>query len=249
MSFLNFLDARSKLIFVILLTLPVFLIDTLVMAVCLLLSFLFMRLVFVKTPLKAKHIGNFALLAVFIIILQMIFAPGNSYIVKFGSFIALKWEGLILGVIISCRLFALVLLLPVFTQTTPAHRIAEGLCSFGLNYRIAFILTAAYSMIYQIKNRAIVIMEAQALRGGRLRGIRAYALLLMPLMLGAMRKAQETSVCMDSRSFGIYKTRTWIDKSVMKKSDFLFITLTVFYSALMIFLNQIEEIKIEPYLF
>jgi len=248
MSYLKLLDARSKLIFIILLTLLVFIIDTLFAAVCLLLSFIIVRLA-AGMPLKAKHLGGFAFLAVFVIILQTIFAPGVSYIVKFGTMVTLKWEGLYLGIMISCRFGALMLLLPVFSETTPAHRIAEGLCSLGLGYKIAFIITTAFNLIPFFKNEALVIMEAQVLRAGRLRGIKAYALLLTPLMLGAMKKAHISSVVMDSRSFGIYKTRTWYDKSVMKGRDYLFITFTVIYFAGMVFLNNLKELKIEPYLF
>jgi len=80
-------------------------------------------------------------------------------------------------------------------------------------------------------------MDAQKLRGANsfekrktLRGssqrapllsrFKAYAGLLLPLMLGAMRKAQRSCAAMDSRAFDIYKKRTWIDKPVMETRDF-----------------------------
>ena len=96
-------------------------------------------------------------------------------------------------------------------------------------------------------------MDAQKLRGMRLfererrpfKGgslfarLKAYSGLVLPLVLGAMRKAQVSSVAMDSRAFGVYKTRTWLDKPVMKMCDYFFIFACIVFSAAVLFLNSI----------
>ena len=241
-------DIRTKLVFVLLFTLLVFIVDKLPVAVCLLLFSVVMRFaagVPFRTEGSRKFLfpRNFTLLAALIILIQMVFGPGSSYILKhlfppsfplLGGAFSLKWEGLILGLVIVCRLAALVIMLPVFTETTPPHKIAAGLCAIGLNYRIAFIITMAFNHISFFKDEALVIMEAQKLRGMRsfdrkeggslFSRLKAYTGLILPLMLGAMKKAQASSIAMDSRAFGIYKKRTWIDKPVMKGRDFACIT-------------------------
>jgi len=239
MTFYYNLDARAKLLFILLLTLPVFLIDKLPIAVCMLVTFFIIRLT-AKIPLISfTLIKNLTLLVLFIILIQAVFGPGDTYIVKpliFGVG-SIKWEGLLLGLTIACRLAALVIILPIFTETTAHHQIASGLCALGLNYRTAFIITTAFNLIPAFKEEALVIMDAQKLRGMRNYGIKAYAGLLIPLMLGAMRKAQVSSAAMDSRAFGVYNTRTWIEKPQMKKNDYCFAAVSVVFSAGLIFLN------------
>jgi energy-coupling factor transport system permease protein len=250
---LDKIDPRSKLLFVFLLSLPVFFIDKIPAAVCLLLSLLVFRIA-AKIPFRGiKYIRNLSLLAVFIIFMQTLLGKGENFIVKplfplsfplLGGAGSLKWEGLVFGLVIVCRLFALFLILPVLTETTPLEKIARGLCSFGFNYRTAFIFTAAFNMIPLFEEEGRLLMDAQKLRGARVfekrpsfGKLKAYPGLVVPLVLGAMRKAKSSSVAMDSRAFGVYKTRTWLDKPRMKVYDFIFIALCVVYVTGILYLN------------
>jgi energy-coupling factor transport system permease protein len=198
----------------------------------------------VKIPFNGlKFFKNLTLLAVFIILMQSLFGPGDSYIVKFYA-VSLKWEGFILGLIIVCRIAALIIILPVFTETTPLHRIAAGLYALGFNYRIAFIITFVFNLIPFFRQEALSIMDAQKLRGMQsfekgsfLSRIKTYTGLLVPLMLGAMRKAQVSSVAMDSRAFGIYKKRTWIEFPQMNTCDFWFMAGSIIFFTCILFFN------------
>jgi len=252
MSFFYVLDARIKLLFILLLTVLVFMIDKLFLAVILLVLSAVFRF-FVKIPLRGfKLIKNLTLLAAIIISMQMIFAHGETYILKplFPSFFpfvgglgSLTMEGFFLGVLLTIRLAALVIILPIFTETTPAYKITAALCAMGIRYRAAFVITTAFSLIPVFRDEALVIMDAQKLRGNVFEKgsffskIRAYTSLLMPLMLNAMRKAQISSAMMEARAFGIYKTRTWIDKPVMKKRDFVFIFIFIIIFTFFIYMN------------
>jgi len=239
MSVFNILDARTKLFIILLFTILVFLIDKLPVVVCLLFCAIIMRFS-AKIPFRAvKLLKNLTLLALFIIFMQTTFGPGDTYIMSINGKGYFKWEGFILALVIICRVASLFILMPVFSETTPPHNIAAGLFSLGLNYRIAFIITTAFNFIPLFKEEALLIMDAQKLRGMNTKGIRAYAGVLVPLMLGAMRKAQVSSVAMDCRAFGIYKTRTWIDKPVFKGIDFCYITGSILFSVFMVILNYL----------
>jgi len=61
--------------------------------------------------------------------------------------------------------------------------------------------------------------------------------MVVPLVLGAMRRAQAASVAMDSRAFGAFKTRTWLEKPVMKSHDYLFLAGFLVFSALALYGN------------
>jgi len=236
MSFLYKLDVRAKLIFVLLFTALVFIIDNIFVAVWLLLSLILVRIAF-KIPFRGiKLTKNIVILAIFIILMQTFFGPGETYVYKFGLF-GLKFEGFILGLLNICRLAILLLLLPVFTLTTTPGKIAAGLYSMGFNYKTAFIVTFAFNLIPFFKEEALLIMDAQKLRGKRSLTIAGLTGLLVPLLLGAMRKAQVSSISMDCRAFGVYKTRTWLDLPKMKTCDFLFILTCIFYFFFIVFFN------------
>jgi energy-coupling factor transport system permease protein len=94
-------------------------------------------------------------------------------------------------------------------------------------------------------------MDAQKLRGARvfekrsfLGKLKAYPGLAVPLVLGAMRKAKSSSVAMDSRAFGVYKTRTWLEKPKMKVYDLIFIALSLAFAAGILYLNYSTLVQI-----
>jgi len=239
MSVPNILDARSKLFFVLLFTVLVFLVDKLTASVCLLLAVIFIRLA-AGVPMRVfRLIKNLTLLATFIILMQTLFGPGNTYMLTYNGTGYFKLEGFQLGLVIVCRVAALFILLPAFTETTPHVKISSSLVCLGMNYRIAFIITTAFNLIPLFKEEALSIMDAQRLRGMRRSGLAAFAGLLVPLMLNAMRKAQVSSIAMDCRAFGAYKTRTWIDKPKMKGIDFLFMAGSVIFFVGLLFFNYL----------
>jgi len=251
---LNKIDPRSKLLFVFLLSFPVFLIDRIPAVVCLLLALVVFRIA-ANIPFRGfKHITNLSMLAAFIILMQTIFGAGENFMLKplfppsfplLGGMGSLKWEGFFFGLVIVCRLLALMLILPVLTETTPPEKIARGICSLGFNYRSAFIFTAAFNMIPLFEEEGRLLMDAQKLRGARSfeRGssffakMKAYPGIVVPLVLGAMRKAKSASAAMDSRAFGVYKTRTWLEKPRMKVYDFIFIASCIIFVSGLLYLN------------
>ena len=243
------LDPRSKLLFIVMFTTVVFFIKNIALAAFLILFLIIIRIA-AKIPFRGiGHIRTLSLLAVFIVLMQMLFGPGGNYIKIPYMGNIFKWEGFILGLIIVLRVCALFILFPVFTETTPSHKLASGLCALGLNYRSAFIVTTAFNLIPFFREEFIVIMDAQRLRGMNsfkkrqkpifsfFPWIKAISTAAVPLMLGAMRKAQVSSSAMDSRAFGIYKTRTWLDKPQMKLRDFFFISACTVFTAFILFLN------------
>jgi len=223
--------------YIFLITIPVFLIDKLPVMLCVFAVFAAVRLA-ARIPFKnILFLYKFALLAAFIILVQGIFGPGESMIQFFSGYVTLKPEGLLLGAVIVCRMAALLIIFPVFTERITSFKLVSDLCALGLNYRISYVIAAAFNLIPVFRNEALVIMDAQRLRGMKRHGIKAYVSLLVPLMLGAMRKAQVSSAAMDCRAFGIYKTRTWLDRPKAKGKDYYFAASCAASSCLFLFLN------------
>jgi energy-coupling factor transport system permease protein len=231
------LDPRTKLLLTALFTVLVFIVDHPLIAPGLALCFLGLWRA-AKMPF-AKIRSYFKLLSalmVLILALQTLFGPGERFILRplipesvpvIGGAGSLKWEGLVLGMVICCRLAALTLLLPMLTMSTESRLLALGLVKMGLPYKAAYIVTAALNLIPVLEEDARLIMDAQKLRGmrafeeGKLPDkFRAYPALAVPLVMGAMRRAQLLGTAMDARGFGAFKTRTWLERLRMSALDY-----------------------------
>jgi energy-coupling factor transport system permease protein len=121
-----------------------------------------------------------------------------------------------------------------------------GLTGLGFNYRAAFIITTAFNLIPSFEEEGRAIMDTQKLRGmsafedgSFFAKLKAYPGLVVPLVLGAMRKAQMAGLAMDSRAFGVYKTRTWLEKPSIKARDYLAVTAGFIFSGLTLWLNYL----------
>ena len=231
------LDPRTKILLVFILTLLIFLIDSLFVAIIFLLSILLIRIA-ARIPFRdIKTFKILSMLVLFLIFVQTLLGPGENYIVKplfppgfplLGGRGSLKWDGLFIGLMLGCRLTVLMLVLPLLTETTSPYRVAAGLAALGINYRAAFVITTALNLIPVFEEQGKIIIDAQKMRFMRSfeessfpKKLKALTALVVPLVLSAMRKAQSASVAMDCRAFGAFKTRSWLEKPVMKKSDYL----------------------------
>ncbi|MDR0302369.1 MAG: energy-coupling factor transporter transmembrane protein EcfT [Treponema sp.] len=240
-SFLYKLDTRVKILFILIFTILAFVVDKFPVCAALLLTILTLRLAW-KIPFRSvKPLVTLSLLVIF---MHITFNSGQNYIFKPIFGFSLKWDGLYSGLMIGCRLAALLLLLPVLTETTSPYEIALGLAGFGINYRSAFVITTSFNLIPLFREEGRAIMDAQRLRGsnsfekGRFFAkLTAYPALVIPLVLGAMRKAQAVSVAMDSRAFGAFKSRTWLEKPVMKVHDYLSLAGILIFSFLALVVN------------
>ena len=245
------LDIRVKILFILIYTILIFYVDKLQVNVVMLLSIITIRLLW-KIPFRSiKPIISISLL---VLLLHILFTSGENYILKPIFGFSLKLDGIFSGLSIVCRLIALLLLLPILTETASVHKIAHGLIYFCVNYRAAFIITTAFNLIPLFREESRAIMDAQKLRGsasfekGRTKvrrskerrffaKLKAYPALVIPLVLGAMRKAQSASAAMDSRAFGAFRKRTWLEKPVIKVHDYLFLAGFFIFSFFVLFAN------------
>jgi energy-coupling factor transport system permease protein len=246
------IDPRIRILLVSLFSVTVFIVDQLLVIIGLTLSFAVIRMAF-KVPFRSiKTFLTLSMLVTFIVLLQTLFGPGENYILKplfseslplLGGMGSLKRDGFILGLVISSRLAALMILLPLLTAVSPSQ-IALGLTGLGFNYRAAFIITSAFNFIPLFEDEGRAIMDAQKLRGARAFDnvsffvkLKTYPGLVVPLVLGAMRKAKAAGTSMDSRAFGVYKTRTWMDKQPLGVKDYLSLVIYLLFVILTLWLN------------
>jgi len=165
-----------------------------------------------KTLLYAKLLPGIIAL---VILLQVLFGGGLST-----------------GLMISCRIVALLVLMPMLTETTGTPALALGLTRLGLNYRAAYVITATLNLVPSFEEEARLIMDARRLRGMKSVKLKEYPSIVLPLMIKAMRKAQLAALAMDARAFGAYRNRTWQREITMSARDYgAFVAATVLSAA------------------
>jgi energy-coupling factor transport system permease protein len=121
----------------------------------------------------------------------------------------------------------------VFVKTTePQHLILSLVHQLHLNYRVAFGTLAGYRMLPAFQSDYQTIRAAHRVRGVReIKGwwhvwsrTRRYAI---PLLAGAVRKAGRVAVAMDARAFGALPGRTYRERMVVRRADWVFLIAVV----------------------
>lgn len=250
------LDPRTILLVVPFVSVLVFIVDTLPVAAGQ--ALIFVGIAFaVQTP--AQKIKSYmrllpALIGI-IIILQMLFGPDTStgrYILKplipepvplVGGGGSLKWDGLVLGLTIGCRLVSLALLVPLLAAVEPT-RLSLGLVRLGLPYRWASIITIALTVLPAFEADGRAIMDARKLRGvrafekgGVMRNMKEYPAIALPLIVNAMRRARIMGIVMDARGFGAFPSRTWRTRIQMGRIDYAAFAISILYGAAVLAAN------------
>jgi len=168
-------------------------------------------------------------LIVMLVTIQAIFQTGET--VLFGP---VTLEGLIYGFLISYRLITLFLLMPLVIMTTDIYYISLGLVKLGMPYKYAYMATTALNMVPTLQEEIQTIMEAKKLRastvyedGNILQKMKAYPTLVVPLVIGTMRRANQMGIAMDARSFASSKSRTYLLDTHMRNSDWVAMALVI----------------------
>ena len=253
--FIQRLDPRTKLILAMAFTVLVFLVDSLVVAATQMLFFVGLALL-ARVPFgKMFPHGRFlAVLVVVVVILQMLFrhGTGDRYLLNpivpewvpfVGGMGALGLEGFLFGLMIACRIVALAVLMPLLIMTTEARLLAFGITRLGANYRIAHVITSTLNLVRSFEDEVRLIMDARRLRGaapvGFVARLAEYKAIALPLMIKVMRRSVAIGLVMDSRAFGVHKTRTWLLSARMSASDYSAFAIGAVYSVAVLAANHI----------
>jgi energy-coupling factor transport system permease protein len=242
-TFFHKLDPRAKIIFMVLVSTAIFMVQQIpvalvVMAVMLCLWFL------ARLPFGVLWGFIKVLLPIigFLFLVQAVFYPGTTPLIKplipigkgYGQ---VTLDGILFAVLLALRLMAMIIMLPLVNFTTPVQVFALGMVKMGLPYKLAYTMTTALNLVPILQGETGVIVDAQKLRamqcfgkGRLLDNLRAYPALVTPLVIGSMRRAQLMAVAMDSRAFGASKSRTYLEDIRLHSWDWVFICLTVAFT-------------------
>ena len=145
---------------------------------------------------------------------QVLFLREGPTLFAWG-FLQVHEEGLWLGLVLAARILILVSAAGLLTATTAPVALADGMEDLlsplkRLRFpahEVAMMMTIALRFIPTLGDEAEKISRAQAARGadfdggGPLRRARAFVPVLVPLTVGAFRRADELAEAMESRGY------------------------------------------------
>ena len=250
-SVVHRLDARIKLLAVIFYIITVFFIRDYVMYAAMFVFIIGLTLA-AKIPLKVllRTVRTIVFLVLVTSIINLFFTTGEVLWVHW-KFIKIYKEGVEHAIKLALRLILLMLFPSLLTLTTTPMELTDALESLMKPLKlikvpvhaIALIMSIALRMIPILMEETNKIMLAQKARGadfdtgGALKKAKAMVPVLVPLFVGAFRRADELALAMDARCYSSVAKRTKYKVMRLTAKDFVagFICLAVFS---LVFLNK-----------
>ena len=263
-SLMHNLNPLSKMFFLMLLTISVFMIRSLI-----LLSIIFIMIIFItlisKISLKdlLRKLKFIFIILIISIILNIFFnaIPSSQETVLFYLFKIPFLPIRRLAVYYALKASMIILILYtstiIYSNTTSPKDFLYSLIKLKIPYKYCFSLMVGIRYIPLIEQEAKTIALAQRARGFGLEKANsvknAYKLIierLVATLISILRKGHITSISMENRCFGVYKNRTNMRLIKFKIIDGIFILFcSIVFSFFILYLLQLLPIPHLPSLY
>ena len=150
---------------------------------------------------------------------------------------------LIYSATLAFRFIVLMASFSVFFLTTSPDDLSLALEQSHVPYEFCFAFTMAIRFVPVLAKEAQTIMDAQKSRGlemekgNFLKRIRNYIPILIPLIVGAIRRSLELAEAMESRAFGASKTRTNLYRLQITRRDVFVIVFALALIVLAVYIH------------
>ena len=165
-------------------------------------------------------------LVVMLFALQCIFDRSGDPLLVISGRAVVTDSGFQTAVLVNLRLLIIILsALIVSTGQTRDYLLA--MTQLKVPYEIAFVVLAALRFLPMLREEAHDVLNAAQMRGLRVKkaGLRvqagAYISIVIPVVAGAIRRAEQLSVAMEARGFRAYPRRTSMRRLRMRTADWL----------------------------
>lgn len=232
-TLIHWLDPRTKLLCVIALIVAVFLAQGF-LSYALLFAFCGACIHISRVSMKFiwKGLKPIVMIVLVTFALNVLFTPGGTTLVEW-KFIRITSKGLVTAVRMALRLVLLVLGTQLLTLTTSPISLTDGmenllkpLAKIGFPaHELAMMMSIALRFIPTLLEETDKIMKAQKSRGADfesgnlMQRAKAMLPLLVPLFLGAFRRADELALAMEARCYRGGSGRTRMKEMRYGKGD------------------------------
>lgn len=216
-SALSRMDPLSKFLLVVCMSLIVYWFSNPIQIVPFFVFVVFIVLVLGRVPVKVM-MATFSIFIAFgavVFFFQLLANHGVGRTLFNVGFLEITEVGVNQGLTFFLRLATLGCSALIFIWSTKPKEFVVGLARYRLPYRLGFSVLVALRFMPLIQEEVKKVKDAQTIRGiSHQRGLRGrvdrWRRYMFPVLANGLRKAEATSIAMDSRAFGRFKTRTYL---------------------------------------
>jgi len=151
----------------------------------------------------------------------------------YQSMLVPTYAGFLYGLSTAIRLATFLATGILFLSTTRVEEVAYGLGRLGLPYTIGFTLTLSFRLVPVFFDAALSVVQAQRCRGlefgrgGLVARLRRFVPIIVPVLIGALRRADRIAMALELRGFNSGRPRTTYLRARAGRADVLAGTLAV----------------------
>ena len=163
-------------------------------------------------------------------IIQCLFTTNGNALLKVGEVTIVTDYGFNMALCVILRLL-IITFSALILASGDARDYLLGLVQMKIPYEIAFMVMIAIHFFPILQQEAKDISYAMQMRGTELskgplkKRLSSYKSMALPVLSGALRRAQSMSMAMEARAFRLYPTRTYLRKLKLSKVDKTFLIL------------------------
>jgi len=230
------IDSRVKFLWTVaVMGLLAFILDPVVYAGITLYLVILLAVARIRIREIARDLRAFLLLFLLTFILHILFTPSVGDVLFKVWRVEVTDEGIYRGALYSYRVLLFLLVMSVSARTTTSIEMADGIMRLIKPFRkigvpvgdISMMIFVALRFIPLLREEAGMIRLAQISRGmtmgrGLFGRIRSSIPIIVPLMLGALRRAESLALAVESRGYRRGTIRTSMIEFKLGRSDFIF---------------------------
>jgi energy-coupling factor transport system permease protein len=179
-----------------------------------------------STPTLYRLRILFLFIGVFTVLIWSVFYGRGTRLAAL-PFLPVTREGILFGLGMATKLSTFLATGALFLSTTRIEEFAYAFTLLGLPYRISFTLTLAFRLVPLFVEAAFTVIQAQRCRGldihsgPLLQRLRHYVLVLIPVFMGALRRADQMAIALEVRGFNSGRPRTSYQRAPWQMGDVL----------------------------
>jgi len=164
------------------------------------------------------------------LLIWSLFYRGGVPIAAWGP-ISLSAAGMRFALAMALKLVTFLGIGVVFLSTTKIEEFAYALTRVGMPYKLGFAMTMAFRLVPVFIDAAATVVQAQRCRGfnfdegGVLQRMRRYVPVLVPVFMGALRRADGMAMALEARGFQSTRPRTSYEQYTFAARDTLALAL------------------------
>ncbi len=168
----------------------------------------------------------FALVFVMTFIIWTLFFPGGVPLWQLGP-LRISAAGLQFALGMAIKLVTFLAVGLLFLSTTKIEEFAYALTRAGMPYKVGFTMTLAFRLVPVFLDAAVTVVQAQRCRGfnfdegNLLQRMRRYVPVIVPVFMGALRRADGMAMALEARGFQSATARTSFEHFPFRLSDAL----------------------------